>query len=73
MITRLPDELTNLLHNLMAASNSLSAYCTKHGETELSQFFQPGNPERSTPLCGRENCIRESKFYVPQRHAVNLN
>ncbi len=40
MITCLPDEFTNLLNKLMAASDALSTYCTKHGETELSQFFE---------------------------------
>jgi hypothetical protein len=45
MITRLPDEFTNLLHRLMAASDALAAYCTKHGETELSQIFNRENQQ----------------------------
>ena len=45
MITRLPDEFTNLLHKLMAASGALSTYCTKHGETELAQFFERENQQ----------------------------
>jgi hypothetical protein len=45
MITRLPDEFANLLYKLMAASGALSTYCTKHGETELSQFFERKNQQ----------------------------
>jgi hypothetical protein len=45
MITRLPDQFTNLLHKLMAASDALSDYCTKHGETELSHFFERENQQ----------------------------
>ena len=45
MLTRQPDEFANLLYKLMAASDALSAYCTKHGETELSQFFERGNQQ----------------------------
>jgi hypothetical protein len=62
MFKRQPDEFANLLHKLMAASDALSTYCTNHGETELSQFFE------------RENQQNGLRHYVDEKiTAVNPN
>ena len=45
MAERIPDEFTDLLHKLLEASDVLSTYCTMHGESELSHFFQRDNQQ----------------------------
>jgi hypothetical protein len=45
MTARIPGEFTDLLHTLLEASDALSTYCTLHGESELSHFFERGNQQ----------------------------
>jgi hypothetical protein len=58
MFKRQPDEFENLLHKLMLASDALSFYCTKHGETELALFFE------------RENEHDSLRHYIDEKVAV---
>lgn len=45
MAERIPSEFTDLRHKLLEASDVLSTYCTMHGESELSHFFQHDNQQ----------------------------